>query len=514
MKTATEITKAHPAGERTAPREAGLAVETFGGRIHVEWDPQAAVTPLGQLPFFIEFLKSAQLFEPWVEECPLQYQSPNAPAKRDVLGTILLSVLAGHWRYAHIAAMRCDSVNPPLLAMQKVLSEDSVRRAFRHAPEPACGQWQQRHLLRALEPLLYAAWILDVDTTLKPLYGHQEGAVVGYNPLKRGRPSHVYHTYFMAQTRLVLDVEVQPGNQTAAHYTSPGLFARLDGLPPAARPRLLRGDVAFGEQPVMEQAAARRQPYLFKLRLKQRNRRCAEELFALAPACDAGQGWEAAEGRWRLSGWTRERRVIALRRPRAPAQSGAASEDSAQCVLPLEPLPKGASVYEYAVLVTRWEDPIVRVAQRYRDRGDAENPYDELKNQWGWNGFTTRDLQRCQIMARHVALLYNWWSLFVRLAIPERHAEAVTRRPLLLQAVAKQTTHAGQTRLSITSMHGEAHALQRLLASVHRFLGWLRTSAEQLDWRERWRIVLSRIFTWLLRGTLLTAPPKAVANAT
>ena len=34
-----------------------LAVDTFGGRVHVEWDPQSSVTPLGQLPFFIEFLK-------------------------------------------------------------------------------------------------------------------------------------------------------------------------------------------------------------------------------------------------------------------------------------------------------------------------------------------------------------------------------------------------------------------------------------------------------------------------
>ena len=30
-----------------------IAVDTFGGRIHVEWDTAAAVTPLGQLPFFI-----------------------------------------------------------------------------------------------------------------------------------------------------------------------------------------------------------------------------------------------------------------------------------------------------------------------------------------------------------------------------------------------------------------------------------------------------------------------------
>jgi hypothetical protein len=46
-----------------------------------------------------------------------------------VLGTVLLSVLAGHWRYAHMTTLRCDPVNPLLLGMEQVASEDAVRRA-------------------------------------------------------------------------------------------------------------------------------------------------------------------------------------------------------------------------------------------------------------------------------------------------------------------------------------------------------------------------------------------------
>jgi hypothetical protein len=29
-----------------------MVVDTFGGRVHVEWDPSAAVTPLGAVGFF------------------------------------------------------------------------------------------------------------------------------------------------------------------------------------------------------------------------------------------------------------------------------------------------------------------------------------------------------------------------------------------------------------------------------------------------------------------------------
>jgi hypothetical protein len=51
----------HPLGEEISPparaKNGTFATETFGGKIHVEWDPTAAVTPIGQLPFFIQFLK-------------------------------------------------------------------------------------------------------------------------------------------------------------------------------------------------------------------------------------------------------------------------------------------------------------------------------------------------------------------------------------------------------------------------------------------------------------------------
>lgn len=38
--------------------------------------------------------------------------------------------------------------------------------------------------------------------------------------------------------------------------------------------------------------------------------------------------------------------------------------------------------YEYVVSVASLTDPIATLAQHYGDRGDAENIYDEEKNQW------------------------------------------------------------------------------------------------------------------------------------
>lgn len=505
-------------GESKLPVEAGVgqrvAVDTFGGRVHVEWDPQAAVTPLGQLPFFIEFLKTGGLFEPWVEGCPLVYGSPNAPAKRDVLGTVLLSVLAGHKRYAHITAMRCDGVNPALLGMGKVVSEDAVRRGLRHIEEGVGVAWLKRHLGLCYEPLLQEPWILDVDTTVKPLYGHQEGAVVGYNPNKRGRPSHTYHTYQMANLRLVLDVEVRAGNEGAALNSLPGLEGLLNGLPRSHWPAFVRGDCLWGAERVLRLCEECALDYLFKLRLTTNVKRLIEKAFTRSDWVAAGQGWQGVEERLQLCGWSRERRVVVLRRA-LKGDIALVKERAGVRQLTFGFVETAGTVkrYEYAVLVTSLADEVLALAQHYRDRADSENSFDELKNHWGWGGFTTHDLRRCRLMARTVALVYNWWSLFVRLANPAQHTEAITSRPLLLQAIGKVTEHAGQTRLTLTSMHAKSASMQRALARIARFLQHLRRTAEQLSAQQRWYYILSRVFVKYLKGRVLKPPDALPAPA-
>ena len=158
--------------------------------MQVRWEAKSAATPMGQLAYFIEYLTLTGLWSRWQEEYPLTYNSPNAPTKADVLGTWLLSILSGHKRYSHVTAIRCDGVNPGLLGMNKVISEDALRRALAATPEAEGVAWLDRHLEHSAARLLDAAWILDIDTTVKPLYGKQEGAVVSYNPHKPGRPAH------------------------------------------------------------------------------------------------------------------------------------------------------------------------------------------------------------------------------------------------------------------------------------------------------------------------------------
>jgi hypothetical protein len=483
-----------------------VPIETYSGRVHIDWDPDAAVTPLGQMAFFIAFLKSAGLFDNLVAACPLHYASPNAPARRDVLGTALLSVLSGHRRYAHITALRADRVNPPLLGMSRVLSEDAIRRAFEKIEAEAGVGWLQEQLDYTTRPLLSEPWILDADTTVKPLYGQQEGAVAGYNPGKPGRPSHTYHSYMIGGLRLMLEVEVQPGNQHTPKHSAPDLWALLDRLGSGRQPALLRGDNAWGVEDVMREAEQRRLPYLFRLRLTANVTRAIERAMAAGRWSPAGRGWEGQSIELRLHGWSRQRRVILMRRKLDRPLAITEQDEDGQQRLSFATVDPRKKVWEFGALVTSLDAEILTLGQLYRDRADGENDFDELKNQWGWGGFTTQDLKRCRLMARFVALVFNWWTLFARLADPDHHREAITSRPLLLTAIGRQTTHAGQTTIHVSSVHARHHWARATLTRIGGFLETLRSTAEQLSPIERWHRILSEALVKYLKGRKLDPP--------
>lgn len=536
MDTSHSSEVVHPKGEAIFPDKCNngdnkdeitktsnrIQCDTYKGIVHIEWDPQVPVTPLGQLPFFIEFLKVSSLYNEWVLDCPLQNKltGPNSSSVHNILGTFFLSSLSGQRRYAHITSIRNDSVNPPLLGMSKIVSEDTARRAFafndgsvekyseewyksRNKWRQECKEWQSKHLLKCYKDLTCEPWILDIDATVKPLYGNQEGAEIGYNPTKPGRPSHVIHTYIMAGIRIILDAEVTSGNQSAAKYTLPRLWEIIDELPYNNKPTLLRGDCAYGNELVLSGAEKRGLNYLFKVK-KTKGVKALIDFVGNETDDkwkDAGQGWSGIGGNLKLDGWTKRRNVVILRR--ILKRSRGRPKQSDQLLLPFICANSTKEMYEYSMLISNLELSVFSIAQLYRDRADSENVNDELKNQWGWGGFVTQDILRTQITARIIAQCYNWWSFFTRLADPDKHREAITSRPFMLYGVGRKTSHAGQTIITVTPTHGRYKKAGKVMASINSILSWFRSNAEQLITFGTWKLILSLIFKSYLNGRVL-----------
>ena len=167
--------------------------------------------------------------------------------------------------------------------------------------------------------------------------------------------------------------------------------------------------------------------YLFKLKKSKNVKELIYKHHSLGNWTHFKDEWEAKEDQLQLMGWEKPRRVVVVRR-RARSELILALEDknNVQQSLAFIDGPENMKAYEYAVLVTNLEDELIAIVQHYRDRADCENYFDELKNQWGWGGFTTHDIKSCRFISRMIALIYNWWTLFVRLANPDSHLEAIT----------------------------------------------------------------------------------------
>lgn len=478
----------------------------------VEWSDCLRATPRGGMSYFGHFLRANGLFDDLVNSCPLAYTSNNAPDKRAVLGTVVAGIVNGARRYAHLSHLKGDGLCAAMLDLGGFVSEDSVRRGLlKCTPQqwPAWDAWLTKAELASVLPLLGEPYVMDIDTSVKQVFGHQEGAEVGYNPRRPGRPSQSLHVAFIGNLRMLFSVDVKGGKAHAARHMAEHFWERVDALTPQLRPALVRGDIGFGNEEYLAACELRALGYLFKLKMSAR----VKELVLRLARVAEGPGWQAAPGGWelaesslKLSGWSRERRVAVLRRPFVEGRS---KPRDAQDWLPGLAPDGMARKWEYTVLVCSHELPAGSLPTLYAERADCENVLDELKNQSSLAGFTTRDLRRCRLIARLTAVVSNWWNVFSRIAQPHQHMEPVTSRPELLDLLAVLVVHGGKKLLRVCSQHQNAPAVKRAFERMHTVFSAIDAIAEQLSRAEVWAIQLSVAFYAWLRGKVLKVPSMA-----
>ena len=95
-----------------------------------------------------------------------------------------------------------------------------------------------------------------------------------------------------------------------------------------------------------------------------------------------------------------------------------------------------ADGYEWYALVTDLDMDARDVLPPCRGRGDCENVFDEMKNQWGWGGFTAHSIAQTALFAGLSVIAANLSNIFTRLGGDGSHRETATSRPLLQSCIA------------------------------------------------------------------------------
>lgn len=241
-----------------------------GGQFHLRGSDEA-LTPYGGLVAWDHFLQHCGVIAELAENYPLPRTSPNATPVADILKAFSLNCLIGGTRFAHGRRLQDDEAVAKITGMHKgrLCGEDAFRRLCAGLDASQVEAWfapAEQMIHHAIPPNAVADW----DSTVIPRYGRQEDTAIGYNPQKPGRPSHHPLACVIGGTRLCLHMEWRKGNTVSAS----GWVAAMEKVwrSPIAqhRIRLNRGDIGFGQEPIMawhEQGTGKRPSFLFKLKL-------------------------------------------------------------------------------------------------------------------------------------------------------------------------------------------------------------------------------------------------------
>lgn len=419
------------------------------------------------------FLERTGLVEQLSEHYPVARTSPNATPVEDILKEVILNFLLGGQRYAHIRRLQDDLALANILGCKrgKLNGEDAFRRLCEGLKKEQGRAWME-----VGERLIYQAtpsqWIADWDSTVVTKYGEQEDTAVGYNPQKPGRRSLHPLVCVVADTRLALYMQWRKGNTASSTDWIEAMEEVYKHPQARAQLKLNRGDIGFGQEKIMawhETEEAPRPKYLFKLKKTKNLKRAVAKIDWPEWDSDAGYGIEqVAEARIKLSGWSQERRIVVTRtlRPSNPTVQDHLWDFADE------------QIHAYVTNLSEEELDGPGIVLCYRKRADSENVFDELKNQWGFAGFSSSKAVVAECTSRLMLMAYNLWSMFVRVSSGrERHTEAITSRYELLMLPARVVTSGRQKKVKLAV---SAKLKSFLKQAYIRLEKWLSATAPQL----------------------------------
>jgi hypothetical protein len=257
--------------------------------------------------------------------------------------------------------------------------------------------------------------IFDLDSTVLVLYGRQEFAKIGYNPIKRGRPSYHPLLCFNGITKDFWHGELRPGDV----HTSTGILELLEAsfskLPPSVKFVIIRADKGFYDHKTVEYIEFRKALFAIVAKV---TKPIKSKLTSLSYK-KYTSGIEVSEFTYQPMKWKKEYRFVVIRRP-------VTEEYSDQ--LSLFTLGK----YSYQVIVTNLPLNPLNVWRLYNGRASVELIVKELKGDYPLAKIPTKHFPANEAYFHLLLFAYNLINWFKRLCLPEEF-QNMTLKTLRMQ---------------------------------------------------------------------------------
>ena len=328
-----------------------------------------------------------------------------------IIESFITSVWCGANRFLHTEVTRHDAALGKIFGWKRTPGQDVYKRFF--------SKFTQAKNLRVSE--YFYTWIfdnfkfdnftLDIDSSIMTRYGQQqEGAKKGYNPRKKGRPSHHPLIAFIADVKLVANMWLRSGNASSANNFLSFLEDTLSKLRNKTV-SLVRLDSGFFQSDILDYLEARSMQYIV----------AAKFTHPIQRMIDASVNWillddgiEICEQMYKSESWNKARRMVIVRqrikdRPQAPGKQ-----------LTLFAEEEIHLSYRYSAYTTNSRLAPAEVWRLYRGRAEAENRIKELKYDFGFDSFNLKDFYATEAALTFVMIAYNLMSLFRTFLLQEK----------------------------------------------------------------------------------------------
>lgn len=359
----------------------------------------------------------------------------------DVIQMTICGQIAGATALEHVSKICSDEIVSRCAGWDKVPHATNIGRIIKlvreqniHELESVVPQLRNKvwtRLVRNGHKLASAVShaIIDMDSTVQGVYGHQEGAEKGYNPHKKGQLAYHPLLAFCAETKEILHSWYRCGSAYTSNGAVEFMKELMSGLSKSVK-YLLRADSGFFDGDLLNYLESVEAGYLIKVKLKNLNRVLAQQIWT---SSQQHRGWEETAFSHQCGKWSKARTFVAVRR-----QTGV-TDDMYK-----------TPIYDSFCYVTTVDKSPMDIHRMYGKRATSETWIEECKSQMGAGKIRTNDFLANSALFQCGILAYNilkWMQLLTGTTI--QHWEVKTVRLWLIRLAGKLVSSGRQLTLKI-----------------------------------------------------------------
>lgn len=371
------------------------------------------ITSYGGFSLIAKFFEKAGVKEALKKIMPIRETSPNAmEADEKILGFMTL-LLSGANRFSHLLYVGDPESIKSLFGLNRLpLAGTTLTRYFNkiktmwESDQVSEGVW---NYIKGIVDWgrIKSDW-LSFDSTVVTRYGKQEGAEKGYNPAKKGRPSHHPLLAFLNESRMVLNIWNRSGNTSSGNNIIDfflSVYARVQDL---ITIKGILADSGFYNEKFIQTIESKKLKFIITAQLYYTLQR---EIYPHDKWREIEPGLWISEFEFKHDGWEKSRRYIVVRQSIKQRKEALGKQ--------LRLFEVETENYRYGCWVTNMDADPLEVWRTIRQRSNDENTIKEVKEDLAFCGFSMNSFYATEVAMLIRLLLYNLLLVFRTTFLPE-----------------------------------------------------------------------------------------------